>query len=231
MSVGSYLGFDIGDTLVEYGNFPLSWEPYYPNALSGLADAWKCSFGDAETERGCAMLRLYNTRLHPRKNEIAFLEVAEKLAAVFNFTGPVDEQASAAAFFRFFRQRLRCFPDTIDALRRLRERGARIGLFTDVPYGMPREFVLDDLAQSGLDGLYDTLITSRDAGFRKPSPGTLGALARAMGCAPSELTYIGNERKDVEVALAVGCQAILLDRAGTNPQWQQHRTIHSLEEF
>jgi hypothetical protein len=42
---------------------------------------------------------------------------------------------------------------------------------------------------------------------------------------------VGNERKDVDVALAFGCEAVLFDRAGAAPVWGQRRTIRSLQEL
>jgi putative hydrolase of the HAD superfamily len=226
------VAFDIGDTLVEYEGVPLNWEAHYPAALRELARHLCVPCTAEQLDRACAVLRRYNTRLNPRTHEVAFAQIARELAPCLgvNFES-CDELPAAMAFFRIFRQRLRCFPDTRPAFATLRARGLKIGAFTDVPYGMPRELVLDDLGTAGLAGACDVLLTSRDAGFRKPAAVTLQRLAESLGCEAGEIIHVGNERKDIDVARAFGCRAILLDRTGHRPNWGQDRTIGSLAEL
>jgi putative hydrolase of the HAD superfamily len=223
--------FDLGDTLVEYEGVPLSWVDHYDEALVQFAVHLGVAPTPSGLAAGRAVLRRYNTRLNPRPDEVPFAIIAGELAASFGRFAPIDEVASARAFFRIFRQRLRAFADTRPALSRLRADGRPIGVLTDVPYGMPRELVLDDLRQAELDDLVDVLLTSREAGSRKPAPAALGALAAALAMPPARLAYVGNERKDIDAARAAGCVAILLDRAGDSPAWGQHATIRSLTEL
>ena len=96
---------------------------------------------------------------------------------------------------------------------------------------MSRDLVLKDVAAAGLRERVDVLMTSCDAGYRKPSPCTLEAVAAAFHCDPEQMVYVGNERKDIEAALAFGCEAVLLDRVGARPNWGQHRTISTLTDL
>ena len=157
--------------------------------------------------------------------------ILDEICQCFAAPAAADPAAAAQAFFSVFRQRLRVFPDTVPALETLRRRGAKIAVFTDVPYGMPRSLVLADIRQTGLEPLLDLVVTSNEVGFRKPSPETLLHVAREFSCEPRGLIYVGNERKDVEVAKAVGCRAILVARSGVPPVWGQERTILSLLEL
>jgi putative hydrolase of the HAD superfamily len=225
------IAFDLGDTLVEYEGLPLSWEAHYPAALVNLTEAAGYRADGRQIEAACSVLRRYNTRINPRVEEIAFAVILNDLAEVFGREWPRDELALARAFFRGFRQRLRCFPDALPALAQIRVQGSKIGGFTDVPYGMPRELVMEDVGQAGLAGCFDVLLTSRDIGWRKPSIRTLQALATALGSTPSELAYVGNERKDVEVAHAFGCKSVLLARVPPGESWGQNRTISTLSEL
>lgn len=223
--------FDLGDTLVEYEGMPLSWEEHYPAALAHLGTSLGGLLNGAQIEAACVILRRYNTRIHPRTEEVAFSTILTELSRAWGLAAPADEAIGAAGFFQVFRQRLRCFPDTPLALERLRAQGRQIGIFTDVPYGMPRALVLADLAETRLENSVDRLLTSRDAGFRKPSPVGLRSLASSFGCAPHELAYVGNERKDIEAARTFGCEAILIDRARHGQNRGQQRTIASLAEL
>lgn len=225
------VAFDLGDTLVEYEGMPFSWEAHYPAALGHLATSLGISLRPEHVDRACAILRRYNTRLTPRETEVSFAAILDELLRAFDFPGPAAELPCATAFFRIFRQRLRCFSDTVATLTALKQRGLKIGVFTDVPYGMPRELVLEDVSTASVTKYFDVLLTSRDVGFRKPAPVTLETLARALSCELREMVYVGNEQKDVMVARSCGCPAILIDRAKHGKDWSQDRTIASLAEL
>jgi putative hydrolase of the HAD superfamily len=225
------IAFDLGDTLVEYEGLPLNWAAHYDSAILELARFIGCTIADEQMRAAKDVLRRYNTRLNSRTLEVDFGSILQELlhAAGAQFSGEPDD--AATAFFSVFRQRLRCFPDACDPLRSLRRSGVRIGVLTDVPYGMPRRLVLEDMEASGVLGLVDELVTSVDAGVRKPDPGGLKMLASRLQVQPSEMIFVGNEKKDVEVAIAFGCEVLLLDRNRAVPQWNQHRTISTLADL
>ena len=225
------IAFDLGDTLVEYEGLPLNWEAHYDSAILGLAKFIGHTVADGQMHAANDVLRRYNTRLNPRALEVGFDSILRDLLTALGalFEGNTDD--AAAAFFSVFRQRLRCFPDTCEQLRALRRSGVRIGVLTDVPYGMPRRLVLEDMKAARVLELIDELVTSVDAGVRKPNPGGLELLAARLQVQPSELIFVGNEKKDVEVAIAFGCEAVLLDRNRTDPNWNQHRTVNTLADL
>jgi putative hydrolase of the HAD superfamily len=225
------VAFDLGDTLVEYEGLPLSWEAHYPEALANLASFLGITAGARHIEDACAVLRRHNTRLYPREEEVSFAAILDQLLRALECDAPAGELPCATAFFRTFRKKLRCFPDTAAALAALRERQLKIGVFTDVPYGMPRELVIEDVNAAAVVGFFDALITSRDVGFRKPSRATLRSLAERLSCEVHEMIYVGNERKDIEVARACGCFSVLIDRTKHGCDWGQDRTIGSLSEL
>lgn len=221
--------FDLGDTLTEYEGLPLSWEAHYSGALQRLADSLNITLNGARLAAGCAVLRKYNTRLKPRDHEVTFAAILEDLLSDWGAHSiPHDEILSATTFFQIFRQRLRCFPETKNVLQALRRRGVATGIFTDVPYGMPRELVLEDIHDAGLNGLFDVLRTSRDVGYRKPRVETIGAVAAALNCRAHELTHVGNEKKDIDVARAFGCRSVLINRGEKEIDWGQQETVTSL---
>jgi putative hydrolase of the HAD superfamily len=225
------VAFDLGDTLIEYHGLPPSWEAHYDDAILELLKLIGHVAADAQLRAARDVLRQYNTRLHPRTREVDFGSILQELllATGAQFQGESDD--AARAFFSVFRQRLHCFPDASDRLKSLRQDGVRIGVLTDVPYGMPRRLVLEDVETSGILGLVDELVTSVDAGVRKPDPGGLKLLASRLQAQPSEMIFVGNEKKDVDVAIAFGCEAVLLDRKRAVPEWKQHRTVSSLAEL
>jgi putative hydrolase of the HAD superfamily len=225
------VAFDLGDTLVEYEGIPLNWEVHYPAALANLASSLGLSVTPAQIHEACAVLRRYNTRLNPRETEVLFSTILREILTCFSVSAAVDIPACAGAFFQIFRQRLRCFPEAQAVLANLQVQQIKVGIFTDVPYGMPQNLVLNDLHAAGLDNHFHVLLTSCDTGCRKPSPVTLQALATKLNCSAAEMIYVGNERKDIQAARAFGCYAILIDRHQSGATWGQDRTITSLSEL
>ena len=110
------IGFDVGDTLLEYAGIPLSWESYYPEALNALANAWGAKPTARQKAEADACLKRFNTRIHPRVAEVRFEEIATRIANIFGFDGGWNEAEAARVFFSVFQQSLRCFPDTLRTL-------------------------------------------------------------------------------------------------------------------
>ena len=227
-------GFDLGETLLTYAGTPLNWAELYPAALERVADAVGGTFvlTPAHTEAACLRLRAANTRLHPRAAEIrAETLFAGILHAWGEPAGPAETHAAVAAFFEFFQQRMVAYPESAAALAALRTNGRPIGVLTDVPYGMPREFVQRDLASAGLAGLVDVLLSSEDTGWRKPAPAGFLLLAERLGVPPSTVWYVGNEEKDIRGATEAGLTSVLIDREHRRPDWGQDHTITDLREL
>jgi putative hydrolase of the HAD superfamily len=136
------------------------------------------------------------------------------------------------AFFAVFRRSARAFADVADTLAALSPAGAAVGVLTDVPYGMPRRLVLQDLSAAGLDSLALATLTSTETGVRKPDPAGFEALAHHLRCAAATVRYVGNERKDMLGANASGMTAALVWRGDAPvPAWGQDLTVTSLEQL
>ena len=233
MNVGRAVVFDLGDTLVEYEGIPLSWGEHYPEAIKCLAAHLELAPSDSQFDSASKALSRYNTRNYPRERECDFSEI---LYAIREGLGDdsgdeVCAIGAARAFFKIFRQRLCCFPEVSGSLGRLKKSGVLIGVFTDVPYGMPRELVIEDIESSGLLEFIDIVVTSGDCGWRKPSRRALESVCIELGCSSSDVMYVGNEAKDVEAASRFGCGSVLIDRLGSGVDYGQDFTIAAISEF
>ena len=214
------VGFDLGETLIEYEGVPLDWRSKYPPALAAVAALWGGRLSPEQVASGSAILRSYNTRLTPRRHEVdaatIFGELLAALAAPPGRSNALLDPASDA-FFAVFRRRARAFADVAASLAALAAGGTAVGVLTDVPYGMPRRLVLQDLSAAGLDRLAPVTLTSTDVGVRKPDPAGFAALARQLRCASTTMLYVGNEQKDVVGAQAAGMSAAHSCGAATHP--------------
>jgi putative hydrolase of the HAD superfamily len=224
------LGFDLGETLLTYRDTPLSWAELYGEALTQVAAKARRELRDEAVRVAEAILVRHNTRLHPRTVEVSSEDIFAEILAAWGWPEALRTQ-SVEAFFGFFQQRLATYPETIEVLRALKNRGVRVGVLTDVPYGMPRHLVERDLAEAGLSEFVDVLLTSVDVGHRKPAPEGFRALAQALGVSVGELIYVGNEPKDIAGPKAAGARAVLISREKTALELGQDATIASLRDL
>lgn len=222
------VGFDLGETLVHYRDTPLSWEALYPDALAAVAA--RCGATPTAPQFAAAenILRKYNSRITPRTREVSADEILGAILEAWSLAPAAQARAATEAFFNFFHQRLGAYPDAAPALAALRGQRVPVGLLTDVPYGMPRDFVLRDLDSAGLAGRFDVVLTSVDVGARKPEPIGFLTLARQLGVEPGSLLYVGNEPKDVAGARGAGAFAAFLDRRRSGEFHGQNFTLDSL---
>lgn len=97
--------------------------------------------------------------------------------------------------------------DAVDCLRGLREKGFRLGIYTNgvSDYGRMK------LRATGVDALVDYILCSGDIGIEKPDPRGFAVLAGGMGLKPEELAFVGDHPKnDVMGAANAGMTAIWL---------------------
>jgi HAD superfamily hydrolase (TIGR01549 family) len=96
-------------------------------------------------------------------------------------------------------------PDIDGLLRRLRERGLRLGIVANQP-----QAALERLARAGIGDLFDHQGLSGLTGFSKPDPRAFQAAAEALGVTPVDCIMVGDRiDNDVVPAKALGMAAIL----------------------
>lgn len=182
---------------------------------------------EAALDQAGEILARFNGRLYPRLVEVTTDQVwLPTLTAVG--VGPEKRDAAVAAFFSTVLTRRLLYPDTLPFLQELAVRNIPVGILTDVPYGMPRSVAARML--EGIEEHCPLWITSVEVGYCKPDPRGLLALAERMGVSPGEMTYVGNEEKDVLAAQAAGMLPIRIDRAGELPRLSEYPHISQLSE-
>jgi putative hydrolase of the HAD superfamily len=88
--------------------------------------------------------------------------------------------------------------------------------------------VIDDL---GLRALLDGVITSAEAGVRKPSPRIFEMALNIAGVAAADAVHVGDSlEEDVAGARAAGIEAILISRSG-DASAPDVRVIQRLDEL
>ena len=113
------------------------------------------------------------------------------------------------------------FPDTVPGLLALRRRGFKVAVLSNT------EKKLIGITLSGLEGLFDAVITAEDVGAYKPS---LEAFRRAygvLGVEPGGVVHVSAyPYYDLEPARRLGARTVLVNRYGYS--WPT--SVKSLEE-
>lgn len=109
-------------------------------------------------------------------------------------------------------------PDALGTLRSLRRRGVRVGLVTNRPW--PSAVLLPELEILGMRRYIDIVVSSADAGFRKPHPRIFESACRTLGVEPGDTVVVGDSLvNDVLGAEACGMRAVWL-LPGAVPRWE-----------
>jgi putative hydrolase of the HAD superfamily len=223
------IGFDLGRTLVGYENIPLSWESLYEDALRNVLVKCELKADSNKIAMGKEILSKYNTRINYRENEVnsdlIFFEILDKWGINRNkYLG-----ISKAAFFKYFQQNVMLYEDTILTLQKLKEKDFKIGILTDVPYGMGKEYVLKDIEQ--FKEYVDVILTSVEVGYRKPNAKGYKELSSKLCVSESDMIFIGDESKDIIGANNAGMFSVLINRTNEVFNYGQKKTIKSLVEL
>lgn len=100
--------------------------------------------------------------------------------------------------------RIRPFEGVGECLSSLVARGIPLGVLSDLPPKNKLKFL-------GLDRYFAVSFCSEEFGCLKPSPEPFLGLAKAMGCAPQEMLFVGNKQVyDIQGAKAVGMKAAFI---------------------
>ena len=131
-------------------------------------------------------------------------------AAEFGVPGELfEEQALLRACRWAAVEGCQAFPDTLEALTLLRDRGLKLGLITNAYQPM---WVRDiELEAFGLtDFFQDCRMSAADFGYLKPHPSIFQASLQCLGVEPTEAIFVGDDvEADIVGAQAAGIYAVL----------------------
>lgn len=221
------IGFDIGQTIIQY-NKPLNWKSLYRPALEQVL--FKCNIPITEDKilKGIDVLSKYNTRINYREYEISSDIIFTDILDSWDVDVNVIDNAKSA-FYLFFQQEAHLFEDVIELLTQLKLKGIKIGILTDVAYGMDNIYSLNDI--KSISEYIDVALTSVDVGYRKPNEKGFKLLLERLNVTPEEMIFVGDEEKDISGANNVGIWSVLINRDNILKDYSQHYTIGNLLEL
>ncbi|MFJ6429202.1 MULTISPECIES: HAD family hydrolase [Microbacterium] len=121
---------------------------------------------------------------------------------------PDDLAKKYAAYLTCYEDSWELYSDTLDCVRRLRER-FRVGILTNGASLMQRR----KLDHTGLGAAVDLVVVSEEIGYAKPAPEAFTMSCERLGVSAGCVLYVGdNPRIDIEGAVGAGLQAALIIR-------------------
>jgi putative hydrolase of the HAD superfamily len=224
--------FDLGDTLVHYYNrdeFPAVLEQAILEVRTYLVRR-----GVLATPVETMWQRVRHEDYEAADHRVRPLE--ERLARIFELgAGPSADlvEESCRRFMAPILARAARYPDALPALRRLRSRGIKTALVSNMPWGCPGRVWRQELVRHGLDAWLDVVVFCTDAGWRKPAPQIFELARQQLQVRPEECLFVGDRpRWDVAGARAVGMEALLIDRqSGGSKESGKISSLESLEDW
>lgn len=219
--------FDIGGTLMEYRDMPNMWADFYKPGFEYVRKNLGLDLTDEDLEKSVDILKSFNPKINYReidyKPEKIFSDVTAHWKIEFDLKKVID------TFFSSMKLTPYIYPETIQFLKNLRDKGYIIATFTDVATGMP-----DELHKSCFEELleyFDLYVSSISCGYRKPNPKALQDISAYFKASVERIVFIGDEEKDIATAKRFGCKSVLTDRKNCNKDYGQDYTITNLEDL
>ena len=139
---------------------------------------------------------------------------------------------------KFFGTKL--YPDTLPTLQWAKDRGLRLGLLSQRPFG--GDFLRRDLEELKIADFFDVTLATADVGLRKLHPEPFLQVAAVLNVAPAEVAMIGDMLEtDLVGAERAGMVTVWLNRGGrSSGGWDPHYpkveispdyTIQSLDQL
>jgi putative hydrolase of the HAD superfamily len=221
--------FDLGNTLTNNEAFPLNWQGFYRDAITSVLQSVNAAVTPARIQAGESTLMKYNTRINPRDHEVTAETIFTELFHQWQLADLYKIKTAEAAFAAFFMQKSTLYPETIPVLAEFKKRKLKVGILSNIAYGISGEYVFRDTVD--LTPYIDVFLTSTEVGFRKPHPKGYHDLIGKLGVTASECIFVGDEEVDIVGANRVGMISVLVNRQNHKLDYGQTYTIHSLNEL
>jgi putative hydrolase of the HAD superfamily len=194
-------------------------DPPAPLLRTALRDRFGVRVSEAEAEHALlAEIGFYRSRLDGGRDPASLAALRRRCAEVLRAALPagtalaaVGTQAMAEALLASLR--FRAFPDVAPALRDWRERGARLVVVSNWDVSLH-----EVLARLELAPLLDGILTSAEAGTRKPAPEIFERALSMAGVDAGAAVHVGDSlTEDVAGARAAGIEPVLVARGEDLP--------------
>ena len=222
------VAFDLGNTLVQYyrrEDFPRILDEALGNVYELISGQATVTLTDARDTALAFNRERPDGKVWP---------VHERLGQIFGLPRPLPPSLRDAVGQAFLKPIFACastYEDVDSVLPSLRDRGYRLAIVSNTPWGTPAGPWRDELERHSLSQSVDVSCFCVDVGWRKPALPVFEAVLKALAVEAGETAFVGdNPRWDYSGPLNAGMVPILIDREGQHAEHDGNR-IRGLGEL
>lgn len=200
--------FDLGGTLMQYEGMSYSWVEFYQQGIDAIIQKYNCNVSKEDIQKSVQILKDFNPRVSGREVEYSAEHIFSNALEHWNIDTPIKN--CIETFWQGLKLSAKIYPDTIEVLTELKEKGYIIATLTDLPNAMPDEIFKKDISE--LLSYFNYYVSSCVAGYRKPNCKGLQMISDKYGVPVTELVFVGDEEKDRKTACNANCKFVHIQR-------------------
>jgi HAD superfamily hydrolase (TIGR01509 family) len=212
--------FDVGDTLLHVPQDP------HKRALQSVQHLGRVDLNDYKQAIVHAQAQWQDAGGPTEHEDLpeTWIGHTKRALEILGFGG---DSAAAAGMIEhsFLKDGWELYPEVVEALTELQQRGIRMGVISNWPPSL--EATLEAV---GLKQYFEVVVASGVVGYAKPRPEIFRVALRRMKLEPKAALFVGDKFDlDIEGAAAVGMPSMLIDRENRFPGHRDR--ISSLREL
>jgi len=205
--------FDMGGTLVDYPlpSWPVVVGRCVQGAVAGLLLGKESGFPPAASVPDPA--NAPSRRRSSRPDTALAYRITMALRRIVRSVSGLTLPSMGEMCARPLMAEGRLFDDAVPTLRALTDRGYRLGLVSNTPWGTPDYLWTGQLERFGLAQFFGVTCFSSDVGVRKPDPRIFHAALEALDVPADRAVFVGDEPEaDIGGARAAGLRTVWVNR-------------------
>lgn len=139
-----------------------------------------------------------------------------RLRRIFELSAEDAEAQGEILCMRFLEPIFDCarvYEDTLPTLERLKAKGYRTAIVSNLPWGSPTKPWLEELRRLELDSSVDAVVLCGDIGWRKPARQIFLHALQRLDASCERSMFVGDDLEwDIEGCKAAGLRPVLIDR-------------------
>lgn len=193
---------------MQYEGMSYSWVEFYQQGIDAIIQKYNCNVSMEDIQKSVQILKDFNPRVSGREVEYSAEHIFSNALVHWNIDTPIKN--CIETFWQGLKLSAKIYPDTIEVLKELKEKGYIIVTLTDLPNAMPDEIFKKDISE--LLSYFDYYVSSCVAGYRKPNCKGLQMISDKYGVPVTELVFVGDEEKDRKTACNANCKFVHIQR-------------------
>ena len=192
---------------MQYEGMSYSWVEFYQQGIDAIIQKYNCNVSMEDIQKSVQILKDFNPRVSGREVEYSAEHIFSNALEHWNIDTLIKN--CIETFWQGLKLSAKIYPDTIEVLKELKEKGYIIATLTDLPNAMPDEIFKKDISE--LLSYFDYYVSSCVAGYRKPNCKGLQMISDKY-VPVTELVFVGDEEKDRKTACNANCKFVHIQR-------------------